>query len=208
MFRNLYRVFPSSVSASTTNTTLISLKLLKSNSNSLRRSSSSQTSSLKHSTMSAEVFYNLETPDIKKNPFNFSAWKGNVVLLVNVASKCGYTPQYSGLESLYNKYKDQGLVVAGLPCNQFGAQEPGTEEEIVSFCSATYNVTFPLFAKIDVNGENESPVYKYLKSQQPGDIKWNFEKFLIDKSGKVVKKYTSSVKPEEISSDIENLIKE
>ncbi|CAB4488788.1 unnamed protein product [Rhizophagus irregularis] len=191
MFRNLYRVFPSSVSASTTNTTLISLKLLKSNSNSLRRSSSSQTSSLKHSTMSAEVFYNLETPDIKKNPFNFSAWKGNVVLLVNVASKCGYTPQYSGLESLYNKYKDQGLVVAGLPCNQFGAQEPGTEEEIVSFCSATYNVTFPLFAKIDVNGENESPVYKYLKSQQP-----------------VVKKYTSSVKPEEISSDIENLIKE
>ncbi|PKC10799.1 glutathione peroxidase [Rhizophagus irregularis] len=158
--------------------------------------------------MSAEVFYNLETPDIKKNPFNFSAWKGNVVLLVNVASKCGYTPQYSGLESLYNKYKDQGLVVAGLPCNQFGAQEPGTEEEIVSFCSATYNVTFPLFAKIDVNGENESPVYKYLKSQQPGDIKWNFEKFLIDKSGKVVKKYTSSVKPEEISSDIENLIKE
>ncbi|CAG8526890.1 4909_t:CDS:2 [Rhizophagus irregularis] len=152
MFRNLYRVFPSSVSASTTNTTLISLKLLKSNSNSLRRSSSSQTSSLKHSTMSAEVFYNLETPDIKKNPFNFSAWKGNVVLLVNVASKCGYTPQYSGLESLYNKYKDQGLVVAGLPCNQFGAQEPGTEE--------------------------------------------------------VVKKYTSSVKPEEISSDIENLIKE
>lgn len=129
MFRNLYRVFPSSVSASTTNTTLISLKLLKSNSNSLRRSSSSQTSSLKHSTMSAEVlFYNLETPDIKKNPFNFSAWKGKVVLLVNVASKCGYTPQYSGLESLYNKYKDQGLVVAGLPCNQFGAQEPGTEE--------------------------------------------------------------------------------
>ncbi|CAB4446092.1 unnamed protein product [Rhizophagus irregularis] len=208
MFRNLYRVFPSSVSASTTNTTLISLKLLKSNSNSLRRSSSSQTSSLKHSTMSAEVFYNLETPDIKKNPFNFSSWKGKVVLLVNVASKCGYTPQYSGLESLYNKYKDQGLVVAGLPCNQFGAQEPGTEEEIVSFCSATYNVTFPLFAKIDVNGENESPVYKYLKSQQPGDIKWNFEKFLIDKSGKVVKKYTSSVKPEEISSDIESLIKE
>ncbi|RGB34791.1 thioredoxin-like protein [Rhizophagus diaphanus] len=157
--------------------------------------------------MSAE-FYNLETLDINKNPFNFSAWKGKVVLLVNVASKCGYTPQYSGLESLHNKYKDQGLIVAGLPCNQFGAQEPGTEEEIVSFCSATYNVTFPLFAKIDVNGENESSVYKYLKSQQPGDIKWNFEKFLIDKNGKVVKKYTSAVKPEDISSDIENLIKQ
>lgn len=102
------------------------MKLLKSNSNSLRRSSSSQTSSLKHFTMSE--FYNLEALDIKKKPFNFSAWKGKVVLLVNVASKCGYTPQYTGLESLHNKYKDQGLIVAGLPCNQFGAQEPGTEE--------------------------------------------------------------------------------
>jgi len=153
-------------------------------------------------------FYNLETLDSKKKPFNFSAWKGKVVLLINVASKCGYTPQYTGLESLYNKYKEQGVIVAGLPCNQFGAQEPGTEEEIVSFCSVTYNVTFPLFAKLDVNGENESPVYKYLKSQQPGDIKWNFEKFLIDKNGNVSKRYLSGVKPEEIETDIRNLLEQ
>ncbi|GBC07507.1 hypothetical protein RclHR1_00750041 [Rhizophagus clarus] len=204
MFRNLYRIFPNSVTTKTTNTTLISLKLLKSNPNSLRRSPSSQTSFPKHFTTMS--FYDLEALDIKKNSFNFSDWKGKVVLIVNVASQCGYTPQYTGLESLYNKYKDQGLIVAGLPCNQFGAQEPGTEEEIVTFCSAKYNVTFPLFAKIDVNGENESSIYKFLKSQQSGDIKWNFEKFLIGKNGNVIKRYPSSVKPEDIASDIETAL--
>ncbi|RIA97310.1 thioredoxin-like protein [Glomus cerebriforme] len=152
------------------------------------------------------TFYNLEASDVKKNPFDFSDWKGKVVLLVNVASECGFTKQYTGLESLYNKYKDQGLVVAGFPCNQFGAQEPGTEEEIVNFCSSKYNVTFPLFAKIEVNGENESPVYKFLKSHHSGDIKWNFEKFLVDKNGNVVKRYASKDTPEDIETDIKNLL--
>uniref|UniRef100_A0A1D1YNA4 Glutathione peroxidase n=1 Tax=Anthurium amnicola TaxID=1678845 RepID=A0A1D1YNA4_9ARAE len=207
MYRNLYRVFPISATGSSTNTTLISLKLLKSNSNSLRRSPSLSSSPRKYFTTMSE-FHSLEALDIKKNPFTFSNWKGNVVLIVNVASKCGFTPQYTGLESLYNKYKIQGLVIAGMPCNQFGAQEPGTEEEIGNFCSVNYNVSFPLFAKIDVNGESESPVYKYLKSQHAGDIKWNFEKFLIDKHGKVVKRYTSADKPESIDTDIKNLLSE
>ncbi|CAG8436429.1 1614_t:CDS:2 [Funneliformis caledonium] len=152
-------------------------------------------------------FYDLEASDFKKAPFSFAEWRGKVVLLVNVASKCGFTPQYSGLESLYNKYKGEGLVIAGFPCNQFGSQEPGTEEEIVQFCSTNYNVTFPIFAKIDVNGTNASSVYEYLKSQQSGDIKWNFEKFLIDKNGNVIKRFPSNVKPEEIEKEINPLLK-
>jgi len=152
-------------------------------------------------------FYDLEAANIKKQPFKFSTWKGNVVLIVNVASACGFTPQYTGLEALYKKHKDEGLVVAGFPCNQFGAQEKESEEVIANFCSSKFNVTFPLFAKIDVNETKTSPVYQYLKSQQPGDIKWNFEKFLIDKEGNVVKRYVSDVKPEDIEKDIETYLK-
>jgi len=136
---------------------------------------------------------------------------GKVTLIVNVASRCGFTPQYAGLEALYRKFADKGFVVLGFPCNQFGAQEPGTEQEIANFCSSKYDVTFPLFAKIDVNGANAHPLYQALKSEAPGilgteAIKWNFTKFLLDHDGKVVKRYAPSDTPEEIEKDVETLL--
>ncbi|HZP12131.1 MAG TPA: glutathione peroxidase [Nevskiaceae bacterium] len=139
------------------------------------------------------------------------AYKGKVMLVVNVASKCGFTPQYKGLEALYRKYKDKGLVILGFPCDQFGHQEPGDENEIKNFCSLNYDVSFPLYAKIDVNGANAHPLYKFLKSEAPGmlgseGIKWNFTKFLVDKSGKVVKRYGSVDTPEKIDKDIAELL--
>jgi glutathione peroxidase len=139
------------------------------------------------------------------------AYKGKVMLVVNVASKCGFTPQYKGLEALYRKYKDQGLVILGFPCDQFGHQEPGDENEIKNFCSLNYDVSFPLYAKIEVNGANAHPLYKFLKSEQPGvlgseGIKWNFTKFLVDRSGKVVKRYGSVDTPEKIDKDIAELL--
>jgi glutathione peroxidase len=139
------------------------------------------------------------------------AWKGKVVLVVNVASKCGFTPQYKGLEAMHRQLKDQGLVVAGFPCDQFGHQEPGDEKEIRDFCSLTYDVSFPLFAKVEVNGDNAHPLYQHLKSEAPGllgskAIKWNFTKFLVDRSGKVVKRYAPTDKPEDIEKDVEKLL--
>ena len=139
------------------------------------------------------------------------AYKGKVMLVVNVASKCGFTPQYKGLEALYRKYKDKGLVILGFPCDQFGHQEPGDENEIKNFCSLNYDVSFPLYAKVEVNGNNAHPLYKFLKSEQPGvlgseGIKWNFTKFLIDKSGKVVKRYGSVDTPEKIDKDVAELL--
>jgi glutathione peroxidase len=139
------------------------------------------------------------------------AWKGKVVLVVNVASKCGFTPQYKGLEAMHRQLKDQGLVVAGFPCDQFGHQEPGDEKEIKDFCSLTYDVSFPLFAKVEVNGDNAHPLYQHLKSEAPGllgskAIKWNFTKFLVDRSGKVVKRYAPTDKPEDIEKDVEKLL--
>ncbi|CAE6530695.1 unnamed protein product [Rhizoctonia solani] len=136
---------------------------------------------------------------------------GKVVLIVNVASKCGFTPQYTGLEALYNKYKDRGLVILGFPCNQFGGQEPGTDEQIGEFCQLNHGVTFPLMKKSDVNGDDTNEVYKYLKSQKSGllgltRIKWNFEKFLIDRQGKVVNRWASTTKPESLEADIEKLL--
>ncbi|MBS0315417.1 MAG: glutathione peroxidase [Proteobacteria bacterium] len=136
---------------------------------------------------------------------------GKVLLIVNVASKCGFTPQYEGLEALYRKHKDQGFEVLGFPCNQFGAQEPGNAEEIASFCSLTYDVTFPVFAKIDVNGPEADPLYEYLKKAAPGlmgstGIKWNFTKFLVDRDGKVVRRYAPQAKPEDIAKDIVALL--
>ena len=125
---------------------------------------------------------------------------GKVVLAVNVASKCGLTPQYTGLEALYSEHKDKGLVVVGFPCNQFGAQEPGSEEEIVTFCTTNYGVEFPMTAKIDVNGESRDPIYAWLTADEngfPGDIEWNFEKFLIDRDGKVMKRYPPATTPED-----------
>ena len=142
---------------------------------------------------------------------NLSGYEGKVMLVVNVASKCGFTPQYEGLEALQRKFEDRGFTVVGFPCNQFGAQEPGNAEEIASFCKLTYDVTFPLMGKIDVNGPNAAPIYQKLKSDAPGllgseAIKWNFTKFLVDRSGKVVKRYAPQTKPEDIQRDIESLL--
>lgn len=138
-------------------------------------------------------------------------YAGKALLIVNVASRCGFTPQYEGLEALYRKYRDKGLVVLGFPCNQFGAQEPGDEAEIKTFCSANYDVTFPLFAKIDVNGDATLPLFRYLKQEAPGAlgtqaIKWNFTKFLVDRDGNVVKRYGSVDTPASIDADIGALL--
>ncbi|QGN53786.1 glutathione peroxidase [Novosphingobium sp. Gsoil 351] len=136
---------------------------------------------------------------------------GKVLLVVNTASRCGFTPQYDGLEALYRKFGGQGFEVIAFPCNQFGAQEPGNAEEIASFCKLTYDVTFPLMAKIDVNGDDTIPLYKWMKDEAPGlmgsrSIKWNFTKFLIDRQGKVVRRYAPTDKPEGIEKDITKLL--
>ena len=142
---------------------------------------------------------------------DLSSHKGEVMLVVNVASKCGFTPQYEGLEALQRKYDGKGFSVIGFPCNQFGAQEPGNAEEIANFCSLTYDVTFPLLGKIDVNGPQAAPIYQRLKKDAPGvlgseAIKWNFTKFLVDRSGKVVKRYAPQTKPADIQRDIAALL--
>ena len=139
------------------------------------------------------------------------AYRGQVLLIVNTASACGFTPQYAGLETLYEKLHGAGLTVLGFPCNQFGAQEPGAEAEIGAFCSKNYGVTFSMFAKIDVNGDNAHPLYKYLKDAKPGllgteGIKWNFTKFLIDRSGEPVARYAPQAKPEELEAPIKKLL--
>jgi glutathione peroxidase len=134
-------------------------------------------------------------------------YKGSVVLVVNTASQCGLTPQFAGLESLYEKYVDQGLVVLGFPCNQFAGQEPGDAEEIGAFCQRNYGVSFPMFDKIDVNGENAHPLYRWLKTEKGGllgdAIKWNFTKFLIGRDGQVIKRYSPTTEPEKLAGDIE-----
>ena len=138
-------------------------------------------------------------------------YRGRVLLVVNVASRCGFTPQYEGLETLYRKYKDAGLVVLGFPCNQFWHEEPGEEAAIRQFCSARFDVTFPMFAKVDVNGPTAHPLYLYLKAQRPGllgsgSIKWNFAKFLVDRAGKVVDRYSMFTKPEKLETRIVSLL--
>ncbi len=142
---------------------------------------------------------------------SLDAYRGKTLLIVNVASKCGFTPQYKGLEAMYRKLRDRGLVILGFPCDQFGHQEPGDENEIQSFCSTTYDVTFPMFAKVEVNGDGAHPLYKFLKSESPGvlgseGIKWNFTKFLVDGKGEVVKRYGSVDTPEKIEKDVEGLL--
>lgn len=137
--------------------------------------------------------------DIDGKDTSLKAYEGKVVLIVNVASRCGYTPQYKGLEAVYEKYKGKGFTVLGFPCNQFGAQEPGTAEEIKTFCSSKYNVTFPLFTKIEVNGPNRHPLYVQLAGKDspfPGDIKWNFSKFLIGRDGRILKRFEPGTTPE------------
>ncbi len=144
-------------------------------------------------------------------PASLEAYRGKVLLIVNTASKCGFTPQYDGLEALHRDYADRGFEVLGFPCNQFGGQEPGNAAEIANFCTLTYDVTFPVFAKVDVNGGEADPLFERLKSDAPGvlgskAIKWNFTKFLIDRNGKVVDRYAPTTKPADIRTDIEKLL--
>ena len=149
--------------------------------------------------------YKVQTP--QGNEVSLSDYKGKVILIVNVASHCGFTPQYKGLEALYKKHLDKGFVVLGFPCNQFGKQEPGTDSEIQSFCELNFGVTFPVMKKIDVNGSNADPLYKYLVDEKPGflglkAIKWNFTKFLVDKNGQVLKRFAPNDKPEDLETDV------
>ena len=155
--------------------------------------------------------YDGEVTTIEGKQIKLALYQGKVILIVNVASQCGFTSQYDGLEELYRKYGDQGLVILGFPCNQFGAQEPGSEEEIMNFCRLNYGVTFPMFAKIDVNGPNVDPLYILLKKERPGflgsgTIKWNFTKFLVDRDGNIVERYSPSTKPAEIEDKIISLL--
>jgi glutathione peroxidase len=162
----------------------------------------------------SETVYGFSAQTLDGRATSLSDFMGKVLLIVNTASQCGFTPQYAGLELLYRTYKERGLEVLGFPCNQFGAQEPGTAEEIGAFCEKNYGVSFPMFAKIDVNGANAHPLYQSLKKEKPGllgllgggRIKWNFTKFLVDRNGKVVARFASTTKPESLTKDIENLL--
>jgi glutathione peroxidase len=155
--------------------------------------------------------YDFSAKNISGEDVPMDAYKGKALLVVNTASKCGFTPQYKGLEELYQKYKDQGFEVVGFPCNQFGQQEPGDESEISGFCEMNFGVTFPLFSKVDVNGDGAHPMFSYLKEQAPGllgskAIKWNFTKFLVNKDGDVVKRFAPKDKPESLASAVEAVL--
>src|SRR5580658_3255693 len=149
------------------------------------------------SLLAASGIYSFTLNSIDGKPAPLADYKGKVVLVVNVASQCGYTPQYSALEATYEKYKDQGFVILGFPANNFGAQEPGTNEEIKTFCTRKYSVTFPMYAKISVKGSDIAPLYEYLTKSNGGDIKWNFTKFMIGKDGSIVARFESKVKPDD-----------
>lgn len=155
--------------------------------------------------------YDFKVLSNKGEEVSLEQYKGKVLLIVNTATGCGFTPQYKGLEDLYLKYREQGLEILDFPCNQFGHQAPGNDEEIHQFCTLRYNTTFPRFKKIDVNGSNEDPLYTYLKSQQKGKmgsrIKWNFTKFLVDKEGNVVGRFAPTVEPEKLEKDVIALLK-
>ena len=157
-------------------------------------------------------FYNFSANSLQKKEIAMEAFKGKTLLIVNTASKCGFTPQYAGLQSLYEKYQDQGFIVLGFPCNQFGNQEPGDENSIAENCLVNYGVTFPMFSKIKVNGKETHPIFKYLKKKLPGTfgktIKWNFTKFLIDGDGNPVKRFAPTTKPEELEKDIREVLHE
>lgn len=159
-----------------------------------------------------KTIYDFTAKSNKGKEVDLSQFKGQVLLIVNTASKCGFTPQYKGLEDLYKKYKDQGLAIIGFPCDQFGHQEPGNNEEIASFCEMNYGVTFPIMEKIEVNGEQASPIFKYLKSKAGGlfgsRIKWNFTKFLISKDGQVIKRFSPIKNPKSLEKLIERMLNE
>lgn len=155
--------------------------------------------------------YDFSAKSLQGKDVSLSEYRGKPMLIVNTASKCGFTPQYEGLEKLYKEYQDKGLVVLGFPCNQFGAQEPGSEEEIGAFCQVNYGVSFPMFSKIDVNGSNEHPLYTFLKKEKGGilgtkNIKWNFTKFLVNRDGKVVGRFAPTTKPEDIAKALTAVI--
>ncbi|KAF7966132.1 hypothetical protein HWV62_24990 [Athelia sp. TMB] len=157
------------------------------------------------------TFYDLKAPLPNGETLDFSTLKGKVVLIVNTASACGFTPQYTGLQKIHDKFKDKDVIVLGFPCNQFGGQEPGSDADVAEFCTLNHGVTFPLTKKSEVNGDNTNEVFKYLKSQKAGllglsRIKWNFEKFLVDKQGNVVNRWASTTKPEYIEAEIEKLL--
>ena len=160
--------------------------------------------------MTAKI-YEFEVQTITGDKAALDSYKDQVMLIVNTASKCGLTPQYEGLEELYKEYNDKGLVILGFPCNQFGGQEPGSESDIEAFCQLNYGVSFPMFAKIDVNGDDADPLFKYLKKSQKGllgseKIKWNFTKFLVNRDGKVVARFAPTVKPKDLAKDIAGLL--
>jgi glutathione peroxidase len=164
--------------------------------------------------MTASVFgasnvHEFTLNSIEGKPAPLSAYQGKVVLIVNVASRCGFTPQYAGLEALYEKYKDRGFVILGFPANNFGGQEPGTNEEIKTFCSTKYNVTFPMYSKISVKGDDKAPLYQFLTDATGSEIQWNFTKFLVDKDGKVVARFESKVTPEspDVAAAIEKALR-
>lgn len=155
--------------------------------------------------------YSYSVKTIKGEEMSLENYKGKVLVIVNTASKCGFTPQYKGLQELYEKYKDRGIEILGFPCNQFGGQEPGSEQEIESFCELNYGVTFPMFAKVDVKGDHADPLFTYLTNQAPGllgskGIKWNFTKFLVNKEGEVVKRFAPQTSPADLEKEIEGLI--
>ncbi|MBI1824287.1 MAG: glutathione peroxidase [Nitrospirae bacterium] len=155
--------------------------------------------------------YDFQAKSIDGREVSFLEYRGKVLLIVNVASECGFTPQYGGLEKLYDKYRVEGLIVLGFPCNQFGAQEPGKDSDIKNFCETSFGVKFPLFSKIEVNGQNAHPLYQFLVKAKPGilgteAIKWNFTKFLIDRKGNVVKRFAPADKPEAIDEEIKSLL--
>jgi glutathione peroxidase len=161
--------------------------------------------------MAASTVYEFSAQTIDGKTRTLADYKGKVLLVVNTASQCGFTPQYKGLEQVYQQFKGRGFAVLGFPCNQFGAQEPGPESEIAEFCEMNYGVTFPLFAKIDVNGDGAHPLFKHLKSAAPGvlgseSIKWNFTKFLVGKDGNVIARYAPNTKPEDLVAEIEKAL--
>lgn len=160
--------------------------------------------------MAASTVYEFPMKSIDGKQVSLGDYKGKVLLLVNVASQCGYTPQYAGLQSLYEKYKDKGLVIVGIPANDFGAQEPGSDQEIKQFCSRNYHVTFPMMSKVVVKGSGKTPLYDYLTSQTGGEVKWNFTKFLIGKDGKIKQRFESAVKPDsgELTGAVEKALAE
>jgi glutathione peroxidase len=159
----------------------------------------------------ATTAWDFDAQTLSGKPAPLSAFRGKVALIVNTASQCGLTPQYRGLQALYDRFKDRGFVVLGFPSNQFGKQEPGTNDEIAQFCELNFGVSFPMFGKIDVNGDDAHPLFKWLKAEKPGAlgieaIKWNFSKFLVDRDGKVVDRYAPTTEPDALAADIERLL--